>query len=209
VALTPEHLRVSRLWFNIRALRPYGDDSTIAGDAVRRAAADLAIEEDGRGFEAFAELAVAGRGAGRPLDGKGGIGIFVTHPMDARHSLKATGAYHTAVPSHARPPLPPTRALRARSIALLQDELVQYLRASEPVVDERDVMVGLALFHDCARRLNADPWVIFDAAAAKVGRELGDLARMFGRRGDITPEAFHFVVAQEPDGPAYRLDSKW
>ena len=43
----------------IHALRTYGDDSTSVGDALRRAAADLGVGADGRGFEAVAELVVA------------------------------------------------------------------------------------------------------------------------------------------------------
>jgi hypothetical protein len=40
----------------IRALRPHGDDSTSVGEAVRRAAAELGLEADGRGFEDLAGL---------------------------------------------------------------------------------------------------------------------------------------------------------
>ena len=49
----------------IRALRPARRDSTYVGDAVRRAAADLGIEADGRGFEPLAEMVMAAaRGGG-------------------------------------------------------------------------------------------------------------------------------------------------
>jgi hypothetical protein len=47
----------------IRALRPYGDRSTSVGEAVRRAAQDLGIEQGGRSFEEFAGLVVAAAGA--------------------------------------------------------------------------------------------------------------------------------------------------
>jgi hypothetical protein len=43
----------------IRALRPYGDRSTSVSEAVRRAALDLGIAQDGRSFEEFAGLVVA------------------------------------------------------------------------------------------------------------------------------------------------------
>jgi hypothetical protein len=43
----------------IRALRPYGDRNTSVGEAVRRAALDLGIAQDGRSFEEFAGLVVA------------------------------------------------------------------------------------------------------------------------------------------------------
>jgi hypothetical protein len=40
----------------ILALRPYGDRGTSVGEAVRRAAQDLGIEQGGRSFEEFAGL---------------------------------------------------------------------------------------------------------------------------------------------------------
>ncbi len=43
----------------LRALRPYGDDSTSVGDAFRRAAADIGIDPAGRSLEDLAELVVA------------------------------------------------------------------------------------------------------------------------------------------------------
>jgi hypothetical protein len=43
----------------IRALEPYGNDSTSVGDALNRAAADLGIEPAGLGFEELAELVMA------------------------------------------------------------------------------------------------------------------------------------------------------
>lgn len=42
----------------IAALRPYGDRTTSVDDAMRRAAADLGIEADGRGFHQLASLVV-------------------------------------------------------------------------------------------------------------------------------------------------------
>src|SRR5712691_5580605 len=55
-----------------------------------------------------------------------------------------------------RPSLPPlevcTQALRLRSLPILSEGLVAYLRSCESFKDARDIMVGLALFHDCARR---------------------------------------------------------
>jgi hypothetical protein len=42
----------------IRALRPYGDDSTSVGDALRRAAPGLGVEADGRSIHDLAERVV-------------------------------------------------------------------------------------------------------------------------------------------------------
>jgi hypothetical protein len=32
---------------------------------------------------------------------------------------------------------------------------------------------------------------------------VGDIARRFGTRTDVTPQAFLYVVTEEPDGPIY------
>jgi hypothetical protein len=45
----------------IRALRPYGDDSTSVGDALRWAPADLGGQADGGGFEALVPVWRAAR----------------------------------------------------------------------------------------------------------------------------------------------------
>ncbi len=78
------------------------------------------------------------------------------------------------------------------------------MRAEAPDFDYRDLMVGLAPLHDCARRLGVDVAALFAEAAYVVGGEVGDVARGFGRRTDVTPEAFLYRVMDEPDGPAYR-----
>ena len=64
-------------------------------------------------------------------------------------------------------------------------------------------MVGLALFHDCARRLGADPVSFFDGVAGNFSSELAELMWEFARRGDITLEAFAWRLEQAPDGPRY------
>jgi hypothetical protein len=59
-----------------------------------------------------------------------------------------------------------TRALRANSPELLASGLGALLRGgSTHVVDERDLMMGLAPLYDCAKRLGLDPVVLFDEAA--------------------------------------------
>ena len=67
-------------------------------------------------------------------------------------------------------------------------------------------MLSLAPFHDCARRLRLDVRQVFDDAADAVGGEAGEVARGFGRRSDITPDTFMFVVESQSDGPRYRAD---
>jgi len=97
-----------------------------------------------------------------------------------------------------------TRALRLSWLPILSEGLVAYLRSCEPVQDARDVMVGLAPFHDCVRRLGANPGIVFAEAASSVGPELAEIARTFGRRSDVTPRAFGYAVEVQADGPTYR-----
>lgn len=97
-----------------------------------------------------------------------------------------------------------TRALRRRSLPVLREGLIAYLRSCEPVLDDRDVMVGLAPFHDCVRRLGGDPAAVFDEVATSLGPELAEIARTFGGRSDVTPRAFGYAVELQADGPKYR-----
>ena len=100
----------------------------------------------------------------------------------------------------------PTQALRARSPALLLAGLRRVLvdGRGEWLRDWRDLLMVLAPYHDCARRLDVDPTALFDEAAEDVP-ELRDVVRRFGRRHDVTPEAFAFELVDEPDGPRYRF----
>lgn len=73
--------------------------------------------------------------------------------------------------------------------------------------DSRDLMLSLAPFHDCARRLGLEVSRVFNDAADGAGGDAGEIARAFGRRSDVTPDAFAFAVESDPDGPRYR--SHW
>ena len=99
----------------------------------------------------------------------------------------------------------PTRALREQSADLLHAGLDRLLAEGEEawVGDERDLLVALAPYHDCARRLGLDPAAVFEAAAAAAPESLRETVRRFGRRDDVTPEAFGFRVAGEHDAPRY------
>lgn len=99
-----------------------------------------------------------------------------------------------------------TVALREKSRSTLHGGLVWTLRAYDGK-DPRDLMLSLAPFHDCARRLGLDVRQVFDDAADAVGGEAGELARVFGKRSDVTSECFMFAVEYSPDGPTYR--SAW
>jgi hypothetical protein len=98
-----------------------------------------------------------------------------------------------------------TRALREQSPEVLRVGLVRLLIEGEDewIKDWRDLMVAMAPSHDCARRLGLDPVVLFDAAAEEGPRSLRGVVRDFGRRNDVTPEAFAYVVTDTNDGPRY------
>jgi hypothetical protein len=102
---------------------------------------------------------------------------------------------------------PASEALRARSPQRLHQLLVADLRAGEPewVKDERDLMVALAPFHDCARRLGLDPSAVFGRAADEGPRSLRDVVTAFAERGDVTPQAFGYTVVDGPQGASYRF----
>jgi hypothetical protein len=99
-----------------------------------------------------------------------------------------------------------TAALREKSRSVLHGGLIWTLRMYDGK-DPRDLMLSLAPFYDCARRLGLDVSQVFDDAADAVGGEAGEVARVFGRRSDVTPDAFAYAVESGPDGPRYR--SHW
>ncbi len=103
-----------------------------------------------------------------------------------------------------------TTALRRSSLDELESGVARYLdlvdRTGAGSGDPRDVMVGLAPFVDCARRLGADPVALFDRAAERVAPELAELAelvRTFVRREDISLTVFGWVLEESPAGPEY------
>jgi len=101
----------------------------------------------------------------------------------------------------------PSRALQAGSAELLARSLSEYLvkaAATDAVaVDWRDVLVALAPYHDCAQRLGLDPVALLDAASADAPDDLKALVRKFGRRSDVTLDAFGWTLTTSSDGPCY------
>jgi hypothetical protein len=102
---------------------------------------------------------------------------------------------------------PASEALRARSPELLRHALVSNLCEGEQewLKDSRDLMVALAPFHDCARRLGLDAATTFRDAANDGPASLRRVVSDFGARCDVTPGSFGYVVVEGPDGPAYRF----
>ena len=97
------------------------------------------------------------------------------------------------------------RALRERRPELLRDELVGMLIAGEQewLRDARDLMVTLAPYHHCAALLQLDVAAEFGAAARAGPASIRSTVMEFGRRTDVSPEAFGFVFEWDEDGPRY------
>jgi hypothetical protein len=102
---------------------------------------------------------------------------------------------------------PASDALRARSPDLLREALSSDLRDGEAdwLKDSRDLMVALAPYHDCARRLGLDVAATFRDAADDGPESLRHVVAEFGARNDVTPASFGFAVVEGPDGPSYRF----
>src|SRR4051812_41305439 len=80
---------------------------------------------------------------------------------------------------HAAWTTPVTQALRSGSVEALRAELLRLLVAGWDL-DLRDLLVGLAPYHDCAARLGVDPAALFAEVSAAGPPELRDAVRGFG-----------------------------
>jgi len=100
-----------------------------------------------------------------------------------------------------------TRALRERDPQRLRGGLARVIAEGEDewTRDWRDMLLALAPYHDCARRLGLDPRQVFDEAADSSPPALREIVREFGRREDVTPAAFGFYVEETAEGPRYRF----
>ncbi|MGB6575265.1 MAG: hypothetical protein WBF20_26565 [Trebonia sp.] len=96
-------------------------------------------------------------------------------------------------------------ALRRGSAALLRDALLAYaicqvVRAR----DDRDVMVGLAVYYFVAEQVGLVPSDLFDEIASCLPDGwVPDLLRVFGAAQSITLKAFAWELVQTPDGPDF------
>jgi hypothetical protein len=91
-------------------------------------------------------------------------------------------------------------ALKAGLLRVLHDGELQWLQ------DRRDLLVAMAPYYDCARRLELDPAAFFGAVADEAPLALADIVRSFGERGDVTPAAFGFRLVMSPEGATYEWD---
>ena len=100
---------------------------------------------------------------------------------------------------------PATRALRESSPQLWRELLLADLVEGEEfwLMDSRDLMVALAPYHDCARRLGLDVPAAFREVAEAGPPGLSEVVVAFGVRVDITPDNFAFALRDGPDGLTY------
>ena len=101
-----------------------------------------------------------------------------------------------------------TAALRVGSIGRLREGFDRWLSVESRVStgDERDAMISIAPFVDCARRLGADPTALLGplvgAAPPWVREAFGGVV---GRSADVTLSSLGWSVVETSDGPAYRF----
>ena len=102
---------------------------------------------------------------------------------------------------------PASEALRSGSAGVWRRSLLETLRDSEDewVRDDRDLMVALAPFHDCARRLGLDVEAAFRDVAGEGPERLRGVVARFGERHDIDPSTFPYELREGPDGPGYAI----
>jgi hypothetical protein len=97
-----------------------------------------------------------------------------------------------------------TLALREGSINRLREALFATALGSAGLGmhDPRDVMIGLALHFDFARRLGVSPSIIFDEVADRLAEcPIADLLRDFGMRTDVDLEGFGWQLIDGDAGP--------
>lgn len=99
-----------------------------------------------------------------------------------------------------------SKALRDKSLVQLQGVFARYVEilSSRSTDDARDVMVGLAAYIDCARRLGYDPETVLGPSAASGATWFRELFGLFVRRSDITLDAFGWSLTETPEGIAYK-----
>lgn len=100
---------------------------------------------------------------------------------------------------------PASEALRSGSADVWRRLLLETLREGEDdwVRDDRDLMMALAPFHDCARRLGLDAEAAFRDVAGEGPERLRGVVTSFGPRRDVHPSTFAYELREGPGGPTY------
>ncbi len=99
-----------------------------------------------------------------------------------------------------------TLAARNGSAELLLYGLVGVAIANYVIPDKRDVMVGLAVHHHCARKLDLLPAEVFAQAAEFATPHMADLLREFGNRNDVYLRSFGWRELKTADGIKYKFE---
>jgi phosphoribosylformimino-5-aminoimidazole carboxamide ribotide isomerase len=100
-----------------------------------------------------------------------------------------------------------TAAFRDRSPERLAQAFSRHVavEATRHPWDSRDVMLSLAVFFDCARRLGSDPATLFGPHTAPAPDWFRETFESFAKRTDSSMSAFGWSLVETPDGPQYRF----
>lgn len=99
-----------------------------------------------------------------------------------------------------------TLSVRQQAPEKLLSGLVGDVIANHVIPDRRDVSLGLAVYHHCARKLGLNPVDIFDEAARYAGPPLANLLLHFGRRDDVNLRSFGWREVQTAEGVRYTFN---
>lgn len=99
-----------------------------------------------------------------------------------------------------------TRAVREDKSALLLQGLVGMGITNYTVPPKRNVEVGVAIFHHCARKLGESPIELFDEAARYTSPHMATFFEEFGRRANVTLGRYGWQELKTPEGVKYKFE---
>ncbi len=99
-----------------------------------------------------------------------------------------------------------TLAARQESRDWLLSGLVGAIISNYVIPPKRNVEVGLAVFHHCARKLDIAPPDLFVEAAKFADFDLATRLITFGNRADVLLSKFGWQEQKTPDGVKYKFN---
>ena len=99
-----------------------------------------------------------------------------------------------------------TLAVRQESPEWLVSGLVGAAIANYEIPEKRNVAVGLAVYHHCARKLNLAPDDVFSEAAHFAAPHVAELFTQFGQRADVTLRKFGWRELNTEEGVKYKFE---
>ena len=99
-----------------------------------------------------------------------------------------------------------TLAVRQNSQDWLGSGLVGAIISNYIIPPKRNVEVGLAVFHHCARKLAIMPTELFAEAARFADMELATRLLAFGNRSDVVLSKFGWQELNTPEGVRYKFN---